>query len=83
MPSPCYRWPRAGLGDMLYTIKWWREGVKPVGIEYRSLASSDEIESTILELIDTARARLIEIRDEAGNLVAHHPDANKHRRRAR
>ena len=67
---------------MQHTIKWWRDGPKAVGIEYRSL-SSLEIETVIRELMDTARARLIEIRDGAGDLVAHYPDAKMHRPRFR
>jgi hypothetical protein len=67
---------------VLYTIKWWRDGEKPVGIEYRSL-SPHEIEPIIRELMHTARVRLIEIRDGSGDLVAHYPDANKHRPRTR
>lgn len=67
---------------MQHTIKWWGDGEKPVGIEYRSL-SPFEIEPIIRDLMDNARARLIEIRDHQDNLVARYPDAKIHRVPAR
>jgi len=64
-----------------YTIRWWRNEDKPVGIEYRWLGSPEAIEAEICELLDTVRVRLIEVRNGAGELVAHYPDPNIHRAR--
>ena len=63
---------------MNHTIKWWSDGEKAVGIEYRSLLPSD-VEPIIRDLLDKSHARRIEIRDEEGAMVAHYPDAKKHR----
>lgn len=66
---------------MQYTIKWWREGEKPIGIEYRWLGSAQDIEAAPRDLLDTVQLRLIEVRDGAGDLVAHYPDAKLYRPR--
>ena len=58
---------------MRYTIKWWREELKPVGVEYRSLVSFSEIEFNIRELVDKARAQRVQVFDEDGELVAFYP----------
>ena len=68
---------------MRYTIKWWRTGEKPIGIEYRSLGSAHEIEAALCDLLDTVKLRVIEIRNDAGDLVAHYPDAKLYRPQAR
>lgn len=68
---------------MKHTVKWWCESPKPVGVEYCSLVSNNEIETIISELINTVRARMVRVYNEAGELVAHYPDANKYRQRAR
>lgn len=64
---------------MQCTLKWWRDGEKPIGIEYRWLGSAEAVETALCDVINTMRVRLIEIRSEGGDLLAYYPDPKKYR----
>jgi hypothetical protein len=59
---------------MVYTIKWWRDELKPTGIEYRRLGSASDIEANVRELVSSpVRAKRVEVHDSDGLMVACYP----------
>ena len=59
---------------MRYTAKWWRDHAeKPVGTEYWSGVSLNEVENRVREWSEDRRVRRIEVHDDEGKLVAQYP----------